>query len=73
MLGSNTGPDLRRCILRVAWMSVIQNPSLLCRLKTIMLIIISVGVHFWGEVGKLLKLSYVFSRMENSFLITSGD
>ena len=71
ILGSNTGADLGEGILRVVWMSVVQNQSLFSRLKTIMLTIISAGFHFWGEVAKSLKLSYLFSRMENSFLITS--
>lgn len=71
MLGSNTGADLGECILRVVWMSLVQNQSLLSRQKTIMLTVISVGFKFQGEVGELLKLSYLFSRTESSFLITS--
>lgn len=72
ILGSNTREDLGGCVLRVVWMSLVQSPSLLSRLKTKMLTIIRMVFQFWGEVGKSLKLSYLFSRMENSLLIT-GD
>lgn len=59
-LGSNTGADLGECILRVVWMSLVQNQSLLSRQKTVMLTVISVGFKFRGEVGELLNYHICF-------------